>query len=343
MNALTKIENTALSAMSEQELVEVLQSSLYPGAALASIKMVLGYCKASGLDPMRKPVHIVPMWDSKAKQMRDVTMPGIGLYRTDASRTGEHVGTDEPIFGPMVEYDLGGAQVTVPEWCKVTVYRLKNGMKCAYTATEYWIENYATAGKDTTAPNAMWKKRGRGQLAKCAEAQALRKGFPEVGNQPTAEEMEGKSLDEGRSETAAPTVKHMGAAEVVQQSQPTADDSRPAFPAADFDKGLPVWKKAAGKLPVSEVLARAEAANPDFAFTEQQRAVILSLKKDAPTDAQPKVTYASVDEQMRAARTPDQLDSAASLIATITDAQQAAELKATYEELRNAITDSDRP
>lgn len=53
-----------------------LRTSLYPGAAESSIDMVLAYCAAAGLDPMQKPVHIVPMWDSKARSMRDVTLLG---------------------------------------------------------------------------------------------------------------------------------------------------------------------------------------------------------------------------------------------------------------------------
>lgn len=94
MNALTRHETGAL-ALSEGELLNVLASSLYPGAAFESIKLVIGYCKAAGLDPMQKPVHIVPMWDGKNKRMRDVVMPGVGLYRTQAARTGEFAGMTE--------------------------------------------------------------------------------------------------------------------------------------------------------------------------------------------------------------------------------------------------------
>lgn len=196
MNALVKAEAGAL-ALSEADLLNVLASSLYPGAALDSIKLVIGYCKAAGLDPMQKPVHIVPMWDGKAKRMRDVVMPGVNLYRTQAARSGQFAGMSEPDFGPDVTQTIGGVTITYPEWCRVTVKRaMANGTVAEFTAREYWLENYAVKGgqEKSIAPNAMWQKRPRGQISKCASAQALRIAFPEIASQATAEEMEGKAL-----------------------------------------------------------------------------------------------------------------------------------------------------
>lgn len=193
-NVATIQKGGAVAPMEEGELIGVLQSSLYPGAAVPSIKLVLSYCRAAGLDPLQKPVHIVPMYDKTIRGMRDVIMPGIGLYRTQASRSGQYAGVSEPEFGPDVDLELDGVRLTVPQWCRVTVRRLLGGVLCEFTAREFWSENYATAGRDAMAPNAMWRKRPYGQLAKCAEAQALRKAFPEVGSAPTAEEMEGKDI-----------------------------------------------------------------------------------------------------------------------------------------------------
>lgn len=195
-------------SMNETELMNVLRNSLYPGAKDESIKLVVSYCRASGLDPMQKPVHIVPMNVKDAQkdkyEWRDVVMPGIGLYRTQAVRTGAYAGVSEPEFGPDEEFAVGEFKMKVPLWCKVTVRRrLDDGQIGEYTAKELWRENYATAGKDSAVPNAMWKKRPYAQLAKCAEAQALRKAFPETGAQPTAEEMEGKSVDDAAIEGAA--------------------------------------------------------------------------------------------------------------------------------------------
>jgi phage recombination protein Bet len=239
-NIVESRQGALAPVMPESELIGVLRSSLYPGAKAESIKLVLGYCKAAGLDPMQKPVHIVPM---KAKEGdkyvdRDVVMPGISLYRAQASRSGDHLGTSEPEFGPPCLLTFKkkvwddnkpkwvDAQVSYPEWCRVTVKRRVGNTVAEFVAVEYWTENYATAGRDTDAPNAMWERRPRGQLAKCAESQALRRAFPEFAGAPTAEEMEGKELLEPpASPPAAPdfTVQaKKPAAEVVEVVEVTA-------------------------------------------------------------------------------------------------------------------------
>lgn len=200
--------STAVATHNEDSLVEVLGSSLYPTASASSIKLVLSYCRAAGLDPMQKPVHIVPMWNGKLKCMQDVIMPGIGLYRTSANRTGQFAGMSEPEFGPTIEQTLDKQKFSFPEWCKITVRRqLASGHIGEFTAIEYWLENYAVKGgaDKSTAPNAMWAKRPRGQLAKCAQAQALRAAFPELGALPTAEEMEGKAIECEFRETTGST------------------------------------------------------------------------------------------------------------------------------------------
>lgn len=192
--ATTKQTSTAV-AMTDTDLIRVLGESLYPGAKPENIMLVLSYCRAAGLDPMLKPVHIVPMWDSNARKMRDVIMPGIGHYRVQASRSGSYAGKTEPEFGPDQTKTFTNKLVTFPEWCKVTVRRVVGNVVAEFTAKERWIENYATEGRDTSNPNAMWTKRPYGQLAKVAEAQALRMAFPELLGAETAEEMEGKTLD----------------------------------------------------------------------------------------------------------------------------------------------------
>jgi phage recombination protein Bet len=186
-----------LAIKQEDELIYTLQTSLYVGAKVESVRMVMAYCRAAGLDVMQKPVHIVPMWNTKAGQMIDVVMPGVGLYRTQASRTGEFAGMTEPEFGPMITETISGVQITYPEYARCTVKRaLPSGVIAEFSAIEYWIENYAVKGgkEKSNAPNSMWAKRPRGQIAKCAQAQALRIAFPELGAAPTADEMEGKTL-----------------------------------------------------------------------------------------------------------------------------------------------------
>lgn len=279
----TRKESAVSLAMNEDELINVLRNSLFPGAQPDSIKLVIGYCKASGLDPMQKPVHIVPMYaatgakDAKGydiKAMRDVIMPGIGLYRTQASRSGQYAGVSEPEFGEDVTEELGSVSVTYPKWCRVTVKRqMENGTIVDFTAKEFWTENYATKGKDSSAPNAMWAKRPYGQIAKCTEAQALRKAFPEFGAQPTADEMEGKQFDDVTS-----AVIDGSTGEVMSKPK-----ELPAYTDAQMDANLNKWQAAIneGKTTPQRIMSM---IGSKFKLSTEQESKIRGMKKEATVD-----------------------------------------------------------
>ena len=130
------------------------------------------------------------------KVWRDVIMPGIYEQRITAFRTGQMAGQDEPVFGNTVAFK----GIEAPEWCRVTVYRFINGERCAFSHTEYFSEACATTRDGLL--NSMWRKRPRGQLAKCAEAGALRKAFPdELGGVITADEVNEEPINQHSAAT----------------------------------------------------------------------------------------------------------------------------------------------
>lgn len=305
--------------------MKVLQSSLYPGAAIESIKMVLGYCRASGLDPMQKPVHIVPMWDGKAKQMRDVVMPGVNLYRTQAMRSGGCAGVSEPEFGPDTTEKIGGQEITFPAWCRVTVKRrLPTGEIVDFTAREFWRENYAVKGgqEKSIAPNAMWTKRPYGQIAKCAEAQALRKAFPEIASQPTAEEMEGKPMQPDAP--VVPDVRPTASDDLIAKARKAADGGRETF--AAWWKACTPDERASLRDQMADLKARTEKS--DAARTVEAPA------HAAEKPADPIVTFDTVMAKLTAAANLDALYVAGDWIGEVPDPEQRATLAAKFDELQ---------
>jgi phage recombination protein Bet len=172
----------------------VLTETLYPGANPASVLLVWDYCQARKLDPLKRPVHIVPMRVKVGDQWqwRDQMLSGSGEYRITAHRTGEYLGHEEPAYGP--EITVFG--VKAPEWCKYTVYRWNQlaKLKVAYTVTTKFAEVCGTkaAGPNdkTLVANGRWERAPFQMLTKCAEAAALREAFPEeIGSMPTVEEI----------------------------------------------------------------------------------------------------------------------------------------------------------
>lgn len=177
----------------DQTAWRALVDAIFPTATQTeSVILALSYCRARRLDPFKRVVHIVPIWSKAEGRMVDTVWPGIGELRTTAMRTKDYAGKDETVFGPDVSMDLGGVVLAFPEWAQVTVYRIVRGQRVAFTGPKVrWLETYATAKRDTDAPNDMWRNRPYGQIDKCAEAAALRAAFPEeIGSDYIPEEVE---------------------------------------------------------------------------------------------------------------------------------------------------------
>lgn len=177
-----------------------LVDAVWPAAQTTeAVELALSYCRARKLDPFKRPVHIVPVWDTKRNGYVETIWPGIGELRTTASRTGQWAGVDDAEFGPEISRTFKGVvkkgtepiekTVVFPEWCQVTVYKIIQGQRVPWKGPRVrWLETYASMGR-SDVPNEMWESRPYGQLEKCAEAAALRRAFPEeVGNEYIPEE-----------------------------------------------------------------------------------------------------------------------------------------------------------
>lgn len=197
-----------------------LCNSIFPGALADSILMAVDYCRARQLDILKKPCHIVGM-RVQQKYMgtngqvesrwvwRDVILPGIYEYRITARRTGEYLGHSTPEWGEPIKFgdelQNGSSPITAPEWCAMTIYRWNAELhkRIEYPVQIYFTEVVATRDLDgKTVANARWSKAPRQMLLKCTEAAGLREAFPdELGGEPTAEEMDGRTID---AETVPP-------------------------------------------------------------------------------------------------------------------------------------------
>lgn len=266
---------------------KVLCEAIWPAAKTSnSIVMALSYCQSRRLDPFKRVVHIVPVWDSKAQGYVETVWPSISEMRTTAFRTGQYAGCDETKFGPDITKTFKGKvkndgkwvdiekTVSFPEWAQITVYRIAGGQRVPFVGPRvHWLETYARMGR-SEVPNEMWERRARGQCEKCAEAASLRKAFPEeLGNEYAAEEMEGQRFwHEMRDVTPKPEPKPAVAAASFDIPDETEQVS---VEATDYSATL------------RELQAKLQQSDPDGAYTiEKDYAdIIKSMDEDSRTEA----------------------------------------------------------
>lgn len=153
--------------------LELLKRTVAKGTTDDEFSLFAYTCRRTGLDPFIKQIYAIKRWDPETDSFKMGIQVGIDGYRLVAHRTGKLAGIDPAEFVDDPDEDWH------PKTATVTVYAYDGqGEKRAYTHSVRWRE-YVQKKKDGT-PVKMWSEKGMpyNQLAKCAEAGALRKAFP---------------------------------------------------------------------------------------------------------------------------------------------------------------------
>ncbi|MCI0605326.1 recombinase RecT [bacterium] len=185
----------------------------------AALWLLHRYAVDSGLSPFKRQIYL---------QVRTVNDEpsysvelGIDGLRAVAERTGTYAGSDDAIF----EYDKSG-QV---QKATVTLWKIVKNIRCPFTGSARWIE-FCPPDKRAF----MWRKMPHGQLAKCAEALALRKAFPNLGGFYISEEMDqaGEILSaaEASADLARKTAPTPTSARQDKPTEQTVQVSEPVEP-----------------------------------------------------------------------------------------------------------------
>lgn len=201
-----------------REQVDLIKRTVCKDATDDELKMFAAVCQRSGLDPFAKQIYGVKLKGKLSIQV------GIDGFRLIAQRTGECDGQDGPYWcGPDGKWLDVWLADGPPAAAKVIVYR-KN--------QSHPFVGVARFSEYQQPTNDLWRKMPATMLAKCAEALAIRKAFPqELGGLYSPEEMD--QADDPDPAARRPAV-----------TQPAPQ--QPALPARDIESEAKVARAALG-------------------------------------------------------------------------------------------------